>query len=335
MRFRSLLRLLSLFPLFLAACGDLPEPFLGNPGATARRLAVPDTPMLAVQPTSNALLSPQGDADFRARLAEGLQNAEIPTLARKPERTDWRLAVTASQAGDQVVPHYAIVDPSGHQQGTIDGPGVAAPGWSAGAPWVLTQAAKDAVPKVLSLMMSIRATRDRADPNSLMHRVAKVYVPEVSGAPGDGDTMLSKQIRAQLAQLGPLVQLTPEGADFTAKGEVLMTAVPKGQQRVEVTWTVTRPSGAFVGKVSQLNSVPAGSLNLYWGDVAVVVAQEAAGGIDTVVERFIGRDAPAPGAATTASSPSGTPAARTAGSPTAQSATTPVARPGAPPVPAK
>ena len=28
-----------LSPLLLAACGDLPEPFLGNPGATARRLA--------------------------------------------------------------------------------------------------------------------------------------------------------------------------------------------------------------------------------------------------------------------------------------------------------
>src|SRR5271163_530323 len=101
---RSLARLALLLPLVVSACGDLPEPFLGNPGATARRLAVPDTPMLAVQPTSNALLPPQGDADFRARLAEGLQNAEVPTLARKPEKTDWWLAVTASRAGDQVVP---------------------------------------------------------------------------------------------------------------------------------------------------------------------------------------------------------------------------------------
>jgi hypothetical protein len=308
MRFRSLLRPLLLAPLFLAACGDLPEPFLGNPGAAARRLAVPDTPMLAVPPSSGALLTAQGDADFRARLAEGLQNAEIPTLARTPEKTDWRLAVTASRAGDQVVPRYAIVDPSGHEQGAIDGPGVANAGWSAGAPWVLEQSAKDAVPKVLALMMSIRATRDRADPNSLMHRVAKVYVPEVSGAPGDGDTMLSKQIRTQLAQLGPLIQLTPEGADFTVKGQVAVTPEAKAQQRVEVTWTVTRPSGALTGKVSQLNKIPAGSLDQYWGDVAVVVAQEAASGIDTVVERFIGRDTPAD---TPASPPPSPPASST------------------------
>ena len=43
-------------PLLLTACGDLPEPFLGNPGATARRLAQPPTPRLAVPPMGNMLL---------------------------------------------------------------------------------------------------------------------------------------------------------------------------------------------------------------------------------------------------------------------------------------
>ena len=64
---------------------------------------------------------------------------------------------------------------------------------------------------------------------------------------------------------------------------------------MEIAWTVTRPSGVVVGKVSQLNAIPAGSLDEFWGDVAVVVAQEASGGIDRVVERFIGRDQPGQG----------------------------------------
>ena len=64
------LLLLLLPPLFLACCGDLPEPFLGNPGATARRLAVPDTPMLAVQPPTGALLTEQGQTDFSELLAK-------------------------------------------------------------------------------------------------------------------------------------------------------------------------------------------------------------------------------------------------------------------------
>ena len=231
-----LLRLLVvlLFPLLVVACGDLPEPFLGAPGATARRLAVPLTPMLAVPPPSDALLSPPATRDFADLLALNLQREEIPTLARVPQKTDWRLGVTAARRGDQVVPHYAILDPSGREQGAIDGSPQPAAGWTEGAATSLARAAEDAVPKVLALMMSIRATRDRANPNSLLNRIAVLYVPEVTGAPGDGNTALTRLVRANLKEFGPLVQVTPEGADFTVQGKVVVSPLPKSQQQVEI-----------------------------------------------------------------------------------------------------
>jgi hypothetical protein len=295
---RLLVRLLASLAVLLpiAACGDLPEPFLGNPGATARRLAVPDTPMLAVPPpAADALLDQKAGEDFAGLLATRLQNEEVPTLARVKRKTDWALAITAARKGDQIVPHYAIIDPAGKEQGALDGAPVPAAGWLAGSPGTIDQAAQDGVPKVLALMMSIRATRDRANPNSLLNRAAKLYVPEVTGAPGDGDVVLTRLIRARLAEFGPLVQITPEGTDFTVQGTVVMTPLPKGQQQVEIAWAVTRPSGAVVGKVSQLNAIAAGTLNQFWGDVAVVVTQEASGGVNAVVERFIGRDGTAGG----------------------------------------
>jgi hypothetical protein len=290
----SKLRLLILLPLLLAACGDLPEPFLGNPGANARRLAMPEASLFVVPAPSAALLPPPASTDFAALVALGLQREELPALARTPEKTDWRIAITAARQGDNVVPRYAVLDPSGREQGAIDGSAVPAPGWIAGAPWMLRQVATDAAPKILALVTSIQATRDRADPHSLVNRVAKLYVPMVTGAPGDGNTTLTNMIRGQLAQMGPLVQVTPDGADFTVQGKVVVSPLPKAQQQVEIAWTVTRPSGVVSGKVSQLNAIPAGSLDLNWGDVATVVAQEAAAGIDTVVERFIGRDGGAP-----------------------------------------
>jgi hypothetical protein len=322
--------------LLLTACGDLPEPFIGNPGATARRLAMPATPpMLAVQPPADPLLSTQVKDDFADLLALSLQKQEVPSLARKPEKTDWRLAVSAQRRGDLVVPHYTILDPGGREQGAVDGGAVSAAGWTNGVPGTLGPAAEDAAPKILALMLSIRRTRDRANPNSLVNRAAKLFVPIVTGAPGDGDTALTKMIRADLAQIGPLVQLTPDGADFVVTGKVTVSPLPKGQQQVEIAWTVTWPSGKVVGKVSQLNAVPAGSLDSYWGDVAAAAAQEASGGIYAVVERFIdsNKNPAAEGTASPAASTPGQPVstgsvpASTRGG--APAATRPAAREGA------
>ena len=252
--------------------------------------------MLAVPPPRDALMTATARQDFADLLALRLQQEEVPALAREPRNTDWRLAVTAGRQGDRVVLRYAVQDPAGREQGAIDGAPLPAAGWSAGWPATLGQAAQDGVPRILALMTSIRATRDRSDPNALVNRVAKVYVPEVTGAPGDGNSALTRLIRAQLREFGPLVQAVPEAPDFTVGGVVTTVPLPKGQQRIEIVWTVTRPGGVVSGKVSQINSIRAGSLNTFWGDVAIAVAREAAGGIFRVVERFAGRDPDKPGA---------------------------------------
>jgi hypothetical protein len=297
-----------LLPLLLTSCGDLPEPFLGNPGSTAQRLAVPVTPLLVVPPPSKALLTAPDNGAFADLLADSLVKEDVPSLAREAKKGDWRLEVTATRAGEKVVPRFAILDPAGKETGAIDGAPASAPAWIAGAPWTLGQVARDAVPKVLALMTSAQATRDRANPGGLLTRTAHLYVPEVAGAPGDGNVILTRLMRARLAEFGPLVQVTPEGADLVVHGVVTITNIPNGQQRVEVVWTVVRPNGEVTGKVSQLNNVPAGMLDHVWGDVAGVVTQEASAGINEVVERFIGRDdlAPATPVAPPGAAPGGT-----------------------------
>ena len=44
------------------------------------------------------------------------------------------------------------------------------------------------------------------------------------------------------------------------------------------------------GRVVQLNEIPAGTLDHYWGDVAVVVATEASNGVNDVILRQAGHD---------------------------------------------
>jgi hypothetical protein len=109
-------------------------------------------------------------------------------------------------------------------------------------------------------------------------------------------------MRTLLAQFGPVVQDTATGADFIVHGTVKLVPIPGDQQRVEIQWSVATPGGDERGRVVQLNNVPAGSLNGYWGDVATAVAQEAAGGVRDVILRQSGRT---PGAQAAAPSPSG------------------------------
>ena len=75
----------------------------------------------------------------------------------------------------------------------------------------------------------------------------------------------------------------PTGADFIVQGNVRMVPIAGGQQRVEIQWAVKAASGDERGKVVQLNDIPAGTLDHYWADVAMVVATEAAGGVNDVI----------------------------------------------------
>src|SRR5580704_19037340 len=73
-------RLALLLCLALSACGDLPEPFLGNPGATARRLAQPLTPLLAVPPGTDTLLPDAANQELAKQIAAALQATEVPAM---------------------------------------------------------------------------------------------------------------------------------------------------------------------------------------------------------------------------------------------------------------
>jgi hypothetical protein len=282
-------RLSLLLVLLLASCGDLPEPFLGNPGTEGRVLAQPPTPRLAVPPPGNALLSDGASSQFATALAADLQAQEIPAVADKVQRYDWQLVASAQERGAMVVPLYTVLDPNGRDKGQVEGSAVPAQTWATATPATLEQAAQDAAPKITTLLNGIQTAMLHADPHSLYNRVAKVEIVPVTGAPGDGDVSLTKQIKTHLAALGPVVQDTANGADFVIKGHVNMVPIAGNQQRVEILWSVQLPSGDERGKVVQLNDIPTGSLDHYWADVAVAVASEAAGGINDVINRQSGR----------------------------------------------
>jgi hypothetical protein len=279
--------------LLLAGCGSLPQPFSGNPGATARRLAQPPPARLAVTPPTNAMLSDMGADTMAGALADALVAQEIPAVADAPRRGDWHVVLTADLRDGKVVPVFTVTDPAGKDEGASRGQPVDPRAWSDADPKTLRQVASNAAPGIAALLSSIQAARLASDPNSLVNRPARVYLKGVTGAPGDGDMALAAQIRQRLPALGEVVQDSPEKADFILAGDVKTAPGAGGTVRVEIQWIVTDAAGLERGRIVQINEVPAGTLDGMWGDVAYVVAQEAAGGVKDVILNGLGLRKPA------------------------------------------
>ncbi len=275
--------------LALSSCGDLPEPFLGNPGRAAMKLRQPPDPRLAIPPPSTALLSDGAARQLATDLADRLQQGEVPAYAQKAAATDWKLAISAETHGAEVIPRYTVLNPQGQPQGSLSGQPIPGDAWANGDPATLLKVALEAAPGISSMLTHIETGLMRADPNSLYNRAAHVLVPQVTGAPGDGDTVLARQMREKLAALGPVVSADAKNPDITIQGQVRMVPIAGGQERVEIQWIIKDAKGREAGRVIQLNVIPAGTLDHYWGDVAVVVAKEASGGVDQVIERLSGK----------------------------------------------
>ncbi len=279
-------RLLLAALLTLSACGDLPQPFKGRPGLLASRLAQPPPSRLSIPVPAESLLPDAAATAWAGAVADALVAEEIPASPSPSRRRgDWALLMSAEVRGAQVVPTYTVQNPKGEAQGASEGGGVPTSAWASGDPAVLKAAAAQAAPGIAALLNRIEAARQLSDPNSLMNRPARVYFSGVTGAPGDGNTSLRVQMRTKMASLGLVVQDTVKGADFTLRGEVRTAKGAGDTTRIEVQWYVNNADAAAAerGRIVQLNEVPLGMLDRYWGDVAVAVANDAAGGVRDVI----------------------------------------------------
>ncbi len=275
--------------LLCSGCGDLPRPFAGNPGRNALQLSVPPPPRLDVPTPQQGLLPAQDAALWAHDMADALVEREIPAFATADRPGEWVLRLSASLHGNAVVPSYTLLDPKGASRGDVAGHAVPAALWAQAAPDQLRQSAIEAAPQVLAMLRAVDATIKQSDPNSLYNRPARIFFSGVTGAPGDGDRALARAMRARIPETGDLLVDRAAGADFLLRGTVKITDEPGGAQQVEIHWLVADRAGRTAGDVAQGHDIPHGTLDRYWGDVAGVVADEAAGGVHEVITNFSGR----------------------------------------------
>jgi hypothetical protein len=147
--------------------------------------------------------------------------------------------------------------------------------------------AAGAAPNISTMLSRLFAISAHNDPNSLLNRPPRIVVLGVTGAPGDGNFSLAHQMVFALGQSGALVVDNKSDADVWVRAEIKTANTPPNNERVEVQWIVEEPRGER-GRVVQVNEVPRGSLDGYWGEVAQVVATQAATGVRRVIETSSG-----------------------------------------------
>ncbi|MBX6743534.1 MAG: hypothetical protein IRY87_15985, partial [Acetobacteraceae bacterium] len=277
-------RLLLILPLLLAACGDLPQPFRNRPGLQAQRLAMPLAVRLAVPPPQQAMLQDTAARKLAENVASALQAQEVPAVATDaPLPLDWRVDIQAERQGEVVLPRFRLLDADGRPQAASDGEPVPLRDWASPTPELLNQVASQAAPALTRLLLQVEAAQKATDPDSLAAGPPRVRLAGVRGAPGDGNTSLAARMREFLSNEGYVVQDAAEGAAYGLEAEVNVVPAGRGLDRVEIQWIVSRRDGEELGRVVQMNEVPSGRLNRLWGDIAYAAAQEASGGVKTVI----------------------------------------------------
>lgn len=116
-----------------------------------------------------------------------------------------------------------------------------------------------------------------------------IIVRHVEGAPGDGNQSLTLAIREALRARDLQVTDDPRQAAFVLQGQVVIGPPAGGRQPAKIVWHVTTHNGGLVGKATQENAIPAGSLDGPWGQVAYLIANAAVDGIQELFGHGPGR----------------------------------------------
>lgn len=116
-------------------------------------------------------------------------------------------------------------------------------------------------------------------------RSIAAMVSPVSGAPGDGRSALTNAVRERLKARGVQIATTGGRDVYRISGEVTMGPAPGSNQRVQIVWKLSGPSGQNLGTVTQQSNVPKGSLDRAWGPAALSAGNAAAAELLKLLEK--------------------------------------------------
>jgi hypothetical protein len=232
-----------------------------------------------------AIIERSNDSDVLAVEPEAPRPMALRGLLRRDKKT---------AASDMIHVTWFIVDPDGKELNSFHVEQAVSP---AGKDTFLTSETFRAIASKTIVGMEwvlsggygapISSASQSAQPGSKPAELP-IFLAKPTGAPGDGNESLQKAL-ATILDSDPniVVVASRDKARVVIDGQIkLDTTAPSAAEKIEIVWRVAAADGAELGQVQQANTVPTGSLDKHWGDTALIVAQEAAGGIIDLFARL-------------------------------------------------
>lgn len=120
---------------------------------------------------------------------------------------------------------------------------------------------------------------------SAVKRDFGLWLDEVSGAPGNGNAALTQAIYEGLNKNKLPFAMTPGLASHYVQGVVGVEELSATMEHITIVWVVSNADGKEIGRITQRNDIPRGSLHGEWGDTAVYVARGGLEGVLAILER--------------------------------------------------
>lgn len=301
--FAGLLRFIYIFCAIagLAACGSTPQPF-------RRGTQVQYDPLIHLKSADGIIvlpvqgIPPGGRLEFMNVLVAALNDAGIPamtanigngisyTLAGRiveleTHAADIRLAASwGLRAGDntlsEVYQYQVTVDGKLWRSAAAAAFEPMAAGIVARISGLLQEEVKLAKPAVATPAVAPQA----GTPESGGKRFQPaVLVKPVRGAPGDGNELLTRAVKAALRSSRVLTTDDPGQARLVLAGSVKVDSSAAGPRKIAIVWTVSTPDGTEMGKASQENRVPEDAAAGKWNRLSIMAVAAAIDGIERVL----------------------------------------------------
>ena len=117
-----------------------------------------------------------------------------------------------------------------------------------------------------------------------------IFVPPVSGAPGDGATSLTEAMRKLLSHEDLIIPINlterPTANSYIIAGNVNASRLSDEVEEITIDWELISPDGDLLGTAGQQNQIAAGSLDGQWGDTALFAVEAAAEGVLNLLLQF-------------------------------------------------